>query len=87
MHNGRRDTGLRGEGHIKTGSLTNVRAVAGFTRDSNNTTWAVSAIVNTPSAWKSQAVLDDVLEAVHRLPDSQATAVTQAEARAAGSGG
>ncbi|HBP68240.1 MAG TPA: D-alanyl-D-alanine carboxypeptidase/D-alanyl-D-alanine-endopeptidase, partial [Alcanivorax sp.] len=50
------DTGLRGEGHIKTGSLTNVRAVAGFTRDSNNTTWAVSAIVNTPSAWKSQAV-------------------------------
>jgi len=87
MHNRLRDTGLRGEGHIKTGSLTNVRAVAGFTRDSNNTTWAVSAIVNTPSAWKSQAVLDDVLEAVHRLPGAQAAAVTRNEAGTPGAGG
>ena len=87
MHNRLRDTGLRGEGHIKTGSLTNVRAVAGFTRDSNNTTWAVSAIVNTPSAWKSQAVLDDVLEAVHRLPGAQAAAVTRNEAGTPSAGG
>jgi len=87
MHNRLRDTDLRGEGHIKTGSLTNVRAVAGFTRDSNNTTWAVSAIINTPAAWKSQAVLDDVLEAVHRLPASSATAVTQTDTGQTGAGG
>lgn len=78
MHNRLRNSGLRGEGHVKTGSLTNVRAVAGFTRDRNNTTWAISAIVNTPAAWKSQAVLDDVLEAVHRLPSGEATEVSQA---------
>lgn len=87
MHNRLRDTGLRGEGHIKTGSLTNVRAVAGFTRDSNNTTWAVSAIVNTPSAWKSQAVLDDVLQAVHRLPGTRAAAITRNPTGPSGAGG
>ena len=81
MHNRLRDTGLRGEGHIKTGSLTNVRAVAGFTWDRDNTTWAVSAIVNTPAAWKSQAVLDDVLEAVGGLPETDAAAVTRSDSR------
>lgn len=89
MHNRLRDTGLRGEGHVKTGSLTNVRAVAGFTRDRNNTTWAVSAIINTPAAWKSQAVLDDVLQAVHRLPADTTTEVTRAngQTRATAPGG
>jgi D-alanyl-D-alanine carboxypeptidase/D-alanyl-D-alanine-endopeptidase (penicillin-binding protein 4) len=89
MHNRLRDTGLRGEGHVKTGSLTNVRAVAGFTRDRNNTTWAVSAIINTPAAWKSQAVLDDVLQAVHQLPADTTTEVTRAngQTRATASGG
>ncbi|ASK33088.1 D-alanyl-D-alanine carboxypeptidase/D-alanyl-D-alanine-endopeptidase (plasmid) [Alcanivorax sp. N3-2A] len=80
MHNRLRNTGLRGEGHVKTGSLTNVRAVAGFTRDRNNTTWAVSAIVNTPVAWKSTAVLDDVLKAVHGLPADDAAEVSQTDA-------
>lgn len=87
MHNRLRDTGLRGEGHIKTGSLTNVRAVAGFTRDRDNTTWAVSAIVNTPSAWKGQAVLDQVLEAVHGLPAESATAVSRRDTGKAAPGG
>lgn len=79
MHNRLRDTGLRGEGHIKTGSLTNVRAVAGFTRDRDNTTWAVSAIINTPAAWKSQAVLDDVLEAVGAQPYTNAAAISRSD--------
>lgn len=77
MHNRLRDTDLRGQAHIKTGSLTNVRSVAGFARDRDNTTWAVSAIVNTSSAWKSQALLDDVLVAVHGLPAAAATAVSR----------
>ena len=79
MHNRLRDTGLRGEGHIKTGSLTNVRAVAGFTRDRDNTTWAVSAIINTPAAWKSQAVLDDVLEAVGAQPYTNAPTISRSD--------
>lgn len=77
MHNRLRDTDVRGEGHIKTGSLTDVRAVAGFTRDQNNTTWAVSAIVNSPGAWKSQPVLDSVLQAVHEQPGERDTEISQ----------
>lgn len=64
-----RNTEMRGEGHIKTGTLTDVRAVAGFTRDRNNTTWAVSAMINTPSAWKGLSILDRILLSVHHLPE------------------
>lgn len=73
-----RDTDVRGEGHVKTGSLTGVRAIAGFTRDRDGTTWAVSAIVNSPGAWKSQPVLDAVLQAVHDLPTDNGTEISQA---------
>lgn len=78
MRNRLRDTDVRGEGHVKTGSLTGVRAIAGFTRDRDGTTWAVSAIVNSPGAWKSQPVLDAVLQAVHDLPTDSGAEITQA---------
>ncbi|MEQ9510741.1 MAG: D-alanyl-D-alanine carboxypeptidase/D-alanyl-D-alanine-endopeptidase, partial [Alloalcanivorax xenomutans] len=73
---------LVGEGHIKTGTLRNVRSIAGFTRDQNNTTWAVAAMINDRSAWKSRAVLDEVLKAVHTLvePGTDASRVTAASA-------
>jgi hypothetical protein len=35
--------------HIKTGTLNTVRAIAGFSRDSNGNTWAVAAILNDPN--------------------------------------
>ncbi|MDX1803969.1 MAG: D-alanyl-D-alanine carboxypeptidase/D-alanyl-D-alanine-endopeptidase [Alcanivorax sp.] len=60
-----RGSDLVGQGHIKTGSLRGVRAVAGFTRDENNTTWAVVAVVNDSRAWRAETVLDSVLEQVH----------------------
>ena len=56
-----RNTGMDGEGRIKTGYLENVRSIAGFTRDSNNTTWAVVGMVNNDPAWNGQAVLDRIL--------------------------
>ena len=39
-------TAMRGEAHVKTGTLNTVRAIAGFSRDMNGNTWAVVAILN-----------------------------------------
>lgn len=63
-----RNTGMAGEGRIKTGYLESVRAIAGFTRDEHGTTWAVVAMVNHEPAWNGQAVLDRVLYTLHFRP-------------------
>ncbi|MBD9484258.1 D-alanyl-D-alanine carboxypeptidase/D-alanyl-D-alanine-endopeptidase [Pseudomonas sp. PDM14] len=59
-------TGMEGQGHIKTGTLNNVRAIAGFSRDAKGTTWAVVAILNDPRPWGASAVLDQVLLDIYR---------------------
>lgn len=56
---------MAGMGHIKTGSLKDVRSIAGYTRDENNTTWVVVAMVNDMRAWKTEPVLDELIEQVH----------------------
>ena len=61
-----RNTPLAGEAHVKTGSLRNVKAIAGITRDNNGQSWAVSAIVNHSSAGISGKALDLVLQDVYR---------------------
>ncbi|MFV8816660.1 D-alanyl-D-alanine carboxypeptidase/D-alanyl-D-alanine-endopeptidase [Haliea sp. E17] len=73
-----KNTELEGRGRIKTGSLDHVRSIAGFTRDNNNTTWAVVAIVNNDPAWNGQAVLDRVLYSLYYHPPA-ATAVSQVD--------
>ncbi|MDS1311745.1 D-alanyl-D-alanine carboxypeptidase/D-alanyl-D-alanine endopeptidase [Marinobacter xiaoshiensis] len=72
-----RNTGMDGEGRIKTGYLENVRSIAGFTRDENNTTWAVVGMVNNDPAWNGQAVLDRILYSLHYRPPV-GTALSQA---------
>jgi D-alanyl-D-alanine carboxypeptidase/D-alanyl-D-alanine-endopeptidase (penicillin-binding protein 4) len=72
-----RNTGMDGEGRIKTGYLENVRSIAGFTRDENNTTWAVVGMVNNDPAWNGQAVLDRILYSLHFQPPT-GTALSQA---------
>lgn len=63
-----RNTGLAGEGRIKTGSLENVRSIAGFSRDSSNNTWVVVGMINDDPAWNGQAVLDRALYSLHYQP-------------------
>ncbi|MFL1553170.1 D-alanyl-D-alanine carboxypeptidase/D-alanyl-D-alanine-endopeptidase [Pseudomonas sp. D47] len=63
-----KSTALRGEAHVKTGTLNNVRAMAGFSRDSNGNTWAVVAILNDPKPWGASSVLDQVLLELYRQP-------------------
>ncbi|WP_312931535.1 D-alanyl-D-alanine carboxypeptidase/D-alanyl-D-alanine-endopeptidase [Pseudomonas sp.] len=72
-------TALRGEGHIKTGTLNTVRAIAGFTRDSNGKTWAVSAILNDPRPWGAASILDQVLLDVYQQPKLVNTSVNLAQ--------
>ncbi len=73
-----RNAGMEGEGRIKTGYLENVRSIAGFTRDENDTTWAVVGMVNSDPAWNGQAVLDRVLYSLHYRPPT-GTAISKAE--------
>ena len=61
-----RNTPVAGQAHIKTGSLRNVRAIAGITRDNNGQSWAVTAIVNHPAAGGARQALDIVLPDVYR---------------------
>ncbi|GFM49165.1 D-alanyl-D-alanine carboxypeptidase [Pseudomonas cichorii] len=59
-------TPLLGEAHIKTGTLNTVRAIAGFSRDSNGNTWAVVAILNDPRPFGASSILDEVLVDLYR---------------------
>ncbi|WP_439888936.1 D-alanyl-D-alanine carboxypeptidase/D-alanyl-D-alanine endopeptidase [Pseudomonas sp. MBLB4123] len=59
-------TALEGQAHIKTGTLNNVRAIAGYSRDSNGHSWAVVAILNDPRPWGASAILDQVLLDLYR---------------------
>ena len=56
-----RNDPLAGNAHIKTGTLNNVRAIAGFSRDRNGKTWAVVAMLNDPRPWGASAILDQFL--------------------------
>jgi D-alanyl-D-alanine carboxypeptidase/D-alanyl-D-alanine-endopeptidase (penicillin-binding protein 4) len=61
-------TALVGEARIKTGTLNNVRAIAGYSRDSNGNNWAVVAILNDPKPWGASAILDQLLIDLYRQP-------------------
>ncbi|MFN3581527.1 MAG: D-alanyl-D-alanine carboxypeptidase/D-alanyl-D-alanine-endopeptidase [Pseudomonas sp.] len=70
LHN----TPLVGQAHIKTGTLRNVRAISGITRDASGKSWAVTAIVNHAGSGASREALDRVLTDVYRRnPSSVAT--------------
>ena len=69
-------TAMAGEGHIKTGTLNTVRAIAGYSRDDNGTTWAVVAILNDPKPWGASSVLDQVLLELYRQPATTSTSIS-----------
>lgn len=67
-----RNTPMAGQAHIKTGTLNNVRAIAGFSRDSNGNSWAVVAILNDPKPWGASVILDQVLLDLYKQPKGAA---------------
>ena len=72
-------TAMNGQAHIKTGTLNTVRAIAGFSRDSNGNTWAVVAILNDPRPWGASAVLDQILLDLYRQPALANSAISIAQ--------
>ena len=55
-------TPAEGWARLKTGTLKNVSALAGYVRDSRGDTWAVVAIVNHEQAARGRAALDALIE-------------------------
>ncbi len=68
-----RNSQLAGQAHIKTGTLKNVRAIAGYSRDVNGDAWAVVAIINHSQPWGGSSILDQVLLDIYRQPKSTST--------------
>ncbi len=67
-----RNSQLVGQAHIKTGTLKNVRAIAGYSRDINGDAWAVVAIVNHAQPWGAASILDQVLLDLYSQPKRKA---------------
>ena len=56
---------VAGQAHIKTGSLSGVRAIAGYVLDAKGRTMIVVCLINHPRAQASSAVLDALLKWVY----------------------
>jgi len=57
---------VAGQAHIKTGSLTGVRAIAGYVLDAKGRTMVVVCIINHAKAQNAPAVQDALLNWVYR---------------------
>ena len=55
-------TAAQGWARLKTGTLKNVTALAGFVRDTRGDTWAVVAMVNHEQAARARPALDALIE-------------------------
>jgi D-alanyl-D-alanine carboxypeptidase/D-alanyl-D-alanine-endopeptidase (penicillin-binding protein 4) len=65
------DADVAGQAHIKTGSLTGVRSIAGYMLDARGRRWVVVSIVNHPNAGNAQAAQDALLTWIyHRGEDA-----------------
>lgn len=56
------DSPAKGRAHLKTGSLLDVRAIAGFVRGKSGRVYAMSALINHPDAPAGTALLDLLVE-------------------------
>jgi D-alanyl-D-alanine carboxypeptidase/D-alanyl-D-alanine-endopeptidase (penicillin-binding protein 4) len=58
---------VQGMAHIKTGTLTDVRAVAGYVLSASGRRYVVVSIINSPKAPAAQPVHDALLAWVQAL--------------------
>lgn len=63
-----RESAVRGRAHLKTGSLNQVRTLAGYLQDEKNRRWAVVFMVNHARADASRTAQDALLEWVYQQP-------------------
>ncbi|MBY0439037.1 MAG: D-alanyl-D-alanine carboxypeptidase/D-alanyl-D-alanine-endopeptidase, partial [Burkholderiales bacterium] len=62
------NTGVAGQAHIKTGTLNDVRAIAGYVLDARGRRSVVVMIVNHPKALAAQPAFDALLGWAHQRP-------------------
>ncbi len=62
------NSGIAGQAHIKTGSLNDVRAIAGYVLDARGRRSVVVMIVNHPKALAAQPAFDALLGWAHQRP-------------------
>jgi serine-type D-Ala-D-Ala carboxypeptidase/endopeptidase (penicillin-binding protein 4) len=62
-----KDSAAAGRARIKTGTLKNAVAVAGYVPDANDRMWIVAAIVNHENAARGRAALDALIDSVARM--------------------
>jgi D-alanyl-D-alanine carboxypeptidase/D-alanyl-D-alanine-endopeptidase (penicillin-binding protein 4) len=62
------NAGVAGQAHIKTGSLNDVRAIAGYVLDARGRRSTVVMIVNHPKAMAAQPAFDALLGWAHQRP-------------------
>lgn len=60
-----RGEGVAGQAHIKTGLLSDVRAMAGYVLDRSGRRHVVVMLVNHPSAYQTQPAMDALLRSVY----------------------
>jgi D-alanyl-D-alanine carboxypeptidase/D-alanyl-D-alanine-endopeptidase (penicillin-binding protein 4) len=52
----------KGKARLKTGTLRNVTALAGFATDQSGRTWVVASFINHPKASRGRVVLDSLID-------------------------
>jgi D-alanyl-D-alanine carboxypeptidase/D-alanyl-D-alanine-endopeptidase (penicillin-binding protein 4) len=60
-----KDQGVAGQAHVKTGTLNDVRAIAGYVLAASGKYYAVVCLINDPNAAKGQAAQDGLLQWVY----------------------
>lgn len=72
MRNRLTNAGVGGNAHIKTGTLRDVRAIAGYVAAENGESWIVVSLINDPRAEAARAAHDALLEWVYKgMPEEQ----------------
>jgi len=72
MRNRLHNVGVDGNAHIKTGTLRDVRAIAGYVAAQNGETWIVVSLINDPHAEAARAAHDSLLEWVYQgMPEEK----------------
>ncbi|WP_321947236.1 D-alanyl-D-alanine carboxypeptidase/D-alanyl-D-alanine-endopeptidase [Paraburkholderia sp. J10-1] len=84
MRNRLTNAGVEGNAHIKTGTLRDVRAIAGYVAAENGESWIVVSLINDPRAEAARAAHDALLEWVYKgMPEEKPVYVEPHPKRAA----
>lgn len=84
MRNRLTNAGVEGNAHIKTGTLRDVRAIAGYVAAENGESWIVASLINDPHAEAARAAHDALLEWVYKgMPEEKPVYVEPHPRRAA----